>query len=451
MTMAATRSTGTLSFRRGVHPPGRKGFAAEAAIEVMPAPKQVAIALLQHLGAPCEAAVKNRQEVAVGDVVGNSEAFVSASVHASVAGKAAKASMATLPNGRHVPVVPIRADADQLGGQDLWNEVYGGDWPRTGLDQWAPGDIITAIREAGIVGLGGAAFPTHVKLSPPEGKSVDTVLLNGSECEPYLTADYRLMVEAPDPIVTGGLLGARALGAERIILAIEDNKPAAVEAMKRAAEGTDIEVVAVETRYPMGGEKQLIPAVLAREVPTGGLPLDVGVVVLNVGTCSAIARAVVRGRPLTHRVVTVSGAGIVDPKNLLVPVGMGIDELIAHCGGVTPDAARIIAGGPMMGFALGDTSSPVTKGTSGITVLTQDEVREREMRACVRCGRCVDVCPLHLVPTKIAMAARHRDWDLTAQYHMAACMECGCCAYICPSAVPLVQLIRMGKAEAPKN
>ena len=280
---------------------------------------------------------------------------------------------------------------------------------------------------------------------------MDTVLLNGSECEPYLTADYRVMVEAPQPIVTGALLAARAVGASSVIVGIEDNKPAAVEAMQRAADGTGVRVVAVKTKYPMGGEKQLIPAILGREVPTGGLPLDVGVVVMNVGTAAAVARAVVRGKSLTHRIVTVSGAGITTPKNLLVPVGISYGELIDYCGGLRPDADRIVVGGPMMGFTLGDVKAPVTKGTSGITVLTTDEVREQERRACVRCGRCVDVCPLNLVPTKIAMASRHGDWDVAGQYHMMACMECGCCAYICPSRIPLVQLIRMGKAQAPKN
>ena len=451
MSAAVSALPGRLSFSRGVHPPERKAFAADAAIEVMPTPKRVAIALLQHTGAPNEQAVKNRQEVALGDVVGQTDAFVSAPVHASINGKAANASVTTLPNGRHVPVVPVRADGEQLEGQALFDEIYGGEWPHHGLDQYAPDQIIAAIREAGVVGLGGAAFPTHVKLSPPEGKSVDTVLLNGSECEPYLTADYRVMVEAPQAVVTGALLAARAVGASSVIVGIEDNKPAAVEAMQAAANGTGVRVVAVKTKYPMGGEKQLVPAVLDREVPTGGLPLDVGVVVMNVGTAAAVARAVVRGKPLTHRVVTVSGAGIAAPKNLLVPVGISYGELIDYCGGLRPDAARIVIGGPMMGFALGDQGTPVTKGTSGITVLTRDEVREQETRACVRCGRCVDVCPLNLVPTKIAMASRHGDWDLAGQYYLMACMECGCCAYICPSRIPLVQLIRMGKAQAPRN
>jgi len=447
----ASALPGSLSFSRGVHPPERKGLAADAAIEVVPTPKQVTIALLQHTGAPNEQTVKNRQELALGDVIGQTDAFISAPVHASINGKAANGGAATLPNGRRVPVVPVRAAGEQLEGQALFDEIYGGEWPHHGLDQYAPDQIVAAIREAGIVGLGGAAFPTHVKLSPPEGKAVDTVLLNGSECEPYLTADYRVMVEAPQPIVTGALLAARAVGASSVIVGIEDNKPEAVAAMTEAANGTGVRVVAVKTKYPMGGEKQLIPAVLDREVPTGGLPLDVGVVVLNVGTAAAVARAVVRGKPLTHRVVTISGAGIATPKNLLVPVGITYGELIDYCGGLRPDASRIVVGGPMMGFALGDLGAPVTKGTSGVTILTRDEVHEQDKRACVRCGRCVDVCPLNRVPTKLAMASRHGDWDVATQYHLMACMECGCCAYICPSRIPLVQLIRVGKAQIPKD
>lgn len=446
----STPVTGRGTFARGVHPPDRKGLAADAAIEVIPTPDEVQIALLQHTGAPCQAVVKNRQAVALGEVLGTAEAFVSAPVHASIAGKVAKESVATLPNGRHVAVLPVRAEGEQLEGEALRQEILGGDWPTTGLEAHSPEEIAGAVRRAGVVGLGGAAFPTHVKLSRNPNKPIDTLLLNGSECEPYLTADYRIMLEAPGAVVTGALLAGRAIDARRLLVAIEDNKPAAAEALRRAASGTGVEVVVVTTKYPMGGERQLIPAVLGREVPTGGLPLDVGVVVMNVGTAAAVARAVLRGRPLTHRVVTVSGAGIGTPKNLLVPIGISYQALVDGCGGLRPEAARIVAGGPMMGFAVGDLATPVTKGTSGVTVFTADEVRQAEEQPCVRCGRCVDVCPLHLVPTKIALAARHRDWDLARRYHVMACMECGCCAYNCPSRIPLVQLIRMGKALLPR-
>lgn len=438
-------------FARGIHPPDNKIFAADAGIEVVPTPSDVQVPLHQHTGAPCSAVVKNRQAVAMGDLLGEADAFVSASVHAPLAGKVGREGVVTLPNGRHVGALPLKADGDQLEGDDLWEEVLGGDWPTSGLEEYSSEKVVEAVRSAGIVGMGGAAFPTHVKLTRNPDKPTDVLLVNGSECEPYLTADYRLMVEAPNPIITGALLAGQAIGAERVVVAIEDNKPQALDAMERAAAGSGVEVVGVRTKYPMGGERQLIPAVLDREVPTGGLPLDVGVVVLNVGTSAAVARAVLRGKPLTHRIITVSGAGVEQPKNLLAPIGISYQELIDCCGGLRSSAGRVVAGGPMMGFALGNLGTPVSKGTSGVTVLTAEDVAREEERPCIRCGRCVDVCPLNLVPTKIAMAARHRDWDLARQYHITACMECGCCAYSCPSRIQLVQLIRMGKAQLPRE
>ncbi len=439
------------TFARGVHPHDEKSLAADVAIEVVPTPAKVSVPLLQHLGAQCEPLVKARQQVVLGEKIGESEAFISAPVHATITGTVAMSSVATLPNGRHVKTVPIKADEQQLSGDALFEDILGGDWPKTGLDRYGPDAIVTAVREAGIVGQGGAAFPTYVKLKLNDAKPVDTLLLNGCECEPYLTADYRLMLEAPDAIVCGALLAARACGAKRIIVAIEDNKPSAIETMLKAAEGTDMIVRSLKTKYPMGGEKQTVLAAIGREVPTGGLPLDVGAVVCNVGTSAAIARAVVRDKALTHRVLTVSGRGIRNPKNLLVPIGISYGELIDYCGGLTEDAARVIAGGPMMGFTLGELDTPVTKGTSGLTVLTRDDVRKADETACVHCGKCVDVCPLKLVAAKMALASKHGDWELARRYHITACMECGCCAYVCPASIPLVQLIRLGKAQMPKK
>jgi electron transport complex protein RnfC len=451
MTALATGLGGKGRFSGGVHPAGRKHLAADAALEAVGQPAEVAIPLLQHTGAPCEAVVKARQEVAWGDLVGNSDAFISAPVHASIAGTVQRESVATLPNGRHVRTVPIKAGDEQPSPQQVFADVLGGAWPTTGLEQYEPKRIREATRDAGIVGLGGAAFPTHVKLMRNKARPIDTLLVNGCECEPYLTADYRLMLEAPGPIVTGALLAARAAGAERVVVAVEDSNLRAIGVMRRAARGTGIQVVSLQTQYPMGGERQTILAALGREVPTGGLPLDVGVVVINVGTAATIARAVIRGRPLTHRVVTVTGAGIVKPKNLLVPIGISYGELIEHCGGLKPEAARVIAGGPMMGFALGSLNVPVTKGTSGVVVLTEEDLRIARETTCIRCGRCVDVCPLDLVPTKLALAAKHEDWDLARRYYITACVECGCCGYVCPAAIPLVQLIRKGKAQMPRE
>jgi len=451
MSPSAPPAAGRGTFPRGVHPEDRKALSADAAIEVLPVPPEVRIPLVQHIGAPCEPAVKPRQEVALGDVVGTAPKPVSAAVHASIAGTCQLPSVATLPNGRHVRTIPIQAADEQIEPDALYADVLGGDWPVDDLEAHDSESILQAVRDAGLVGLGGAAFPTAVKLTPNPDKPVDTLLVNGCECEPYLTADYRLMLEAPSAVVAGALLAARACGAERMLAVIEDNKPAALTAMREAAEGTALEVRSLKTKYPMGGERQAVYAALRREVPTGGLPLDVAVVVQNVGTCAAVARAVLRGKPLTHRVLSVTGAGIAQPKNLLVPIGVPYRALLEYCGGVTADAARVVAGGPMMGFTLGNWDTPVTKGTSGVTVLTREDVRKADETACVRCGRCVDVCPLHLVPTKMALAARHGDWEQARRHHLTACCECGCCAYVCPASLPLVQLIRMGKAMMPRE
>jgi len=441
------------TFARGIHPFEGKEFAQDRPIEVFPTPPAVAIPLLQHTGAPCEPTVKTKDEVALGDKIGDSEAFISSPVHATIAGTVAMGSVATLPNARHVKTVVIKAAGDQLEGDALVEDIFGGDWPTDGLEKYQPDQIADVAHEAGLVGLGGAAFPTYVKFKVNPEKPIDTILINGCECEPYLTADYRLMVEYPKPIITGALLAAQATGAENIIIAVEDNKPAAIEKLRQAAEGTNIKVAVMKTKYPMGGERSTIVAALGREVPTGGLPLDVGIVVINVGTATAVARAVLRGKPLTHRIVTVSGAGIKQPRNLLVPIGVSYGELIDYCGGLTEDAARIVAGGPMMGFTLSldALNTPVTKGTSGLTILTKKDVKQAAETNCVRCGRCVDVCPLNLVPSKMAMASKYKDWDLAKRYHLMACCECGCCAFICPAAIPLVQLLRTGKAQMPRD
>jgi len=309
-----------------------------------------------------------------------------------------------------------------------------------------PEKISDAIHAAGIVGLGGAAFPTHVKITPDENKPIHTLIVNGCECEPYLTTDYRLMVEAPEAIVAGTMLAVRAVGAQKAFIGVENNKLEAIASLRRAAAGAGIKIAVVKTKYPQGSEKHLIKAVLDSEVPLGGLPSDVGVVMTNVATVTSVARAVMRDIPLTHRVVSITGGGIVQPKNLLVPVGIQIGELIEFCGGLRKTAARMVAGGPMMGFAFTNPKTPVTKGTSGVTVLTHAEIRKVNQTVCIRCGRCADVCPMNLVPTKIATAARLKELNLARNYNIMACFECGSCAHICPAGLPLVQYIRMGKS-----
>jgi electron transport complex protein RnfC len=254
------------------------------------------------------------------------------------------------------------------------------------------------------------------------------------------------MIEFPEAIITGSLLAGHAVGAKKIVIGIEDNKPKAIESMEKAASGTDIKIARLKTKYPQGSEKHLIMSVMKRKVPPGGLPIEVGAAVSNVGTVAAIAGAVLKKKPLTHRVVCVTGAGINNPKNLLVPIGISYGELIDFCGGLTKDAARIISGGPMMGFAFADLSTPVTKGASGVTVLTNKDVKKADETACVRCGRCVDVCPLDLVPSKLAVGSRNSNLDVVQKYNIMACLECGCCSYTCPASLPIVQLVRMGKA-----
>ncbi len=447
MGSAQTGVNGKGTFSRGVHPPGKKFFAAEAPIEVLPAPGKVVLPLSQHIGAPCKPAVKTKQEVRLGEVIGEPGGFVSAPVHASVSGKVLKPVRMTLPTGRRVPAIPIEVEDSRTESENLFRILTGEEWNPESAKKHDPQAIVDSVSQAGIVGLGGAAFPSHVKLTRNEDRPVDTLLVNGCECEPYLTSDYRLMLEAARAVVTGSLLGARAAGAGRTIIAIEDNKPAAISAISEAARGTGISIATLPTKYPQGSEKHLIVAVTGRQVPPGALPLEVGVVVSNVGTAAAMAMAVMKEFPLTHRVICVTGSGVRQPKNLLVPIGTAYRDLIDYCGGLTVDAVRLISGGPMMGFSFTDLDLPVTKGTSGVTVLTRQDVKKAAETACVRCGRCVDVCPMNLVPTKLALAARNQATDIAEKYNIMSCIECGCCAYTCPASLPLVQLIRMGKAQ----
>lgn len=432
------------SFRGGVHPSGHKDLSSERPIEAVIPLKKIELPVSQHIGAACESLVKYKQEVKAGEKIAQSDSFVSAPIHSPVAGTVQRSSVTTLPTGQHLNTIPIKVSEGQPSENELWEDILGGTWAGD-LEEQSPDSIVEAVREAGLVGQGGATFPTHVKLMRHKSNPIDTILVNGCECEPYLTADQSLMRTAPEPIVRGALLAARAAGAENILVAIEDNKPKALEAMQKAAEESAIKICSVKTRYPMGGERQTVKAVLGRTIPSGGLPLNVGVVVINAGTAASLANAVLRKKPLTHRVVSVTGRGIANPKNLLAPIGISYAELIERCGGLKPETQRVISGGPMMGFAVANLDAPIIKGTSGIVALTGADLERAEESSCIRCGRCVDVCPLGLVPSRFAAAGRAKNWDLAKAFNLENCMECGSCAYTCPASIPLVQLIRRCK------
>ncbi len=446
MTTLAGKVLRNLTFRRGIHPAARKELSQSEPIEAVgvAAGSLVVVPLAQHIGAPCQATVQPREAVQAGQEIGTCDAFVSAPVHSPINGTVKEISPQPCAGPGKVLSVVITA-SDEPGEGQAWRELPGG---FSGADH-ASEAIVEAIRRAGIVGQGGAAFPAAVKLTANAAKPVDTVLLNGCECEPYLTSDHRLMVEAPGPMVAGLQLAMRAAGAERGIIAIEDNKGEAIESVLAAiADVPELQLAVCQTKYPQGGERQLIQAVVNRVVPTGGLPLDVGVVVVNAGTASAIAWACVEGRPVTERIVCVTGGGIERPGNFRVPVGMLVKDLVERCGGLRDEAQQVVLGGPMMGPTVSRLDVPIVKGTSGVLVMSRGEVAQREEMACIRCGRCVDNCPVRLVPTRIAHAAKARDIAMALENDLMACIECGCCTYVCPSKIPLVQYMRAGKQLA---
>ncbi len=428
------------TFRGGVHARYEKEPTASKPTRRMAAPRKVVIPLHQHTGEPCEPLVEVGEGVKLGQKIGDSRARLTAPVHASVSGKVVGISPEPVSGGAQALSVIIESDGtDALDGSIE---------ARRDVDRLSPDEIKAIIREAGIVGMGGAAFPTYFKLTPPPGKAFDTVILNGAECEPYLSADHRLMVERPDDVVAGARLLLKATGAARGWIGIEENKPDAIRAMEEAAKADSrLSVVPLEVRYPQGAEKQLIWAILGREVPSGGLPVDVGVVVNNVGTAAAVRDAVYSGMPLVERIVTVAGSCVAEPQNLLVRVGTLVTDVIDACGGYSAPPAKVIVGGPFMGVAQFTTDIPVTKGTSGILALAKEEAAFGEPLACVRCGKCIESCPMRLMPLWIASNAEAGRYREAERWNAMDCIECGCCGFICPSRRHLVQSIRLAKSQ----
>ncbi len=427
-------------FRHGVHPPDAKELTAALPIRRMPFPREVVLPLRQHAGRPAKPLVRVGERVERGDKVAEADGFVSVPMHASAAGVVREVGLWPHPDGSLDDAIRIELDA------------HSPQIPRPRMvPRWeglAPADVVRAVQAAGVVGLGGAAFPTHVKLQPPKEGAIELLLVNGVECEPYLTSDHRLMVEHAERVHFGIRIMMHALGVRRAIVGIEMNKPDAIERMHVARPADlDVTIRPLEVKYPQGAEKMLIRAVTGREVPSGKLPLHVGVVVQNVGSIAAIAEVFETGFPLVERIVTVTGRGLRRPANLVVPVGTKLVDVIEHCGGLTDEAAEVVSGGPMMGIAQPDLNAPVTKGTSGIVVLTRDEVRQRETYPCIRCGRCLEACPVFLNPSLLGILGQAGRYEEMTAAHLADCMLCGSCSYVCPSNIPLSQLFALAKRQ----
>ncbi len=427
------------TFRQGLHLVEKKELSEDKKIKKISSPPRVILPLSQHTGAPGIPLVKVGDLVEEGQKIADADSFISSPIHASISGKVSSIEKLPHPVGGEGEAIIIEGNGN---GRKVWEK---GEVSSRSLEAK---EIRKIIREAGIVGLGGAAFPTHVKLSPPENKPIDTIILNGCECEPYLTGDHRLMLERADDCLYGLRLIIKVTGATRGYVGIESNKGDAIALMreKLKAKG-NIQVVPLKTKYPQGGEKMLIKAILNREVPSGGLPLDVGVVVSNVGTALAIAEAIKWGKPLLERVVTITGSGVSQPANLWVPLGTPFSCVVEECGGLKENASKVIMGGPMMGLSQYTLDVPVIKGTSGILVLTESEAVAREEEPCIKCARCIDHCPMGLVPTILARLVKAERWDSLKDYGVMDCIECGCCAYVCPSKIPLVHLMKLGKFQ----
>ena len=429
------------TFSGGAHPDDSKSDTNEKPIINIPAPEVLVFPLSQHIGAPAVPCVKVGDRVLMGQKIAEAGGYVSANIHSSVSGTVKAIEDRMHPGGAYVRSIVIENDGLDERCPDI--KKFEGAWP-------SPEETVSIVREAGIVGMGGATFPTHVKLSPPEDKKIEYIIVNGAECEPYLTSDHREMFENPYEVIDGLRLIMNVFGLKKGYVGIETNKANAIEAMTLAAAketDVDIEIVPVWTKYPQGSEKQLIDAISGRRVPPGKLPMDVGAIVDNVDTCAAIARAVRFGTPLTERIVTVGGDCVKNPANLRVRIGTPFSYAIEKCGGLTKNAEKIIMGGPMMGLAVSSLDVPIIKGTSGILVFSKEMCAEHKKYPCLRCGKCVDGCPMHLLPNALKDAADKEDFETLERLNISDCISCGSCTFICPAERNPLASIRTGKTK----
>ncbi|MCX5750385.1 MAG: electron transport complex subunit RsxC [Candidatus Saganbacteria bacterium] len=426
------------SFKGGIHPPYHKNLTKDKEIRTASEPKEVVLPLSQHTGTICTPLVVVGDTVKVGQKIGDSDKLISAPIHASISGKVKAIEPRLHPSGSKILSIVIESD-----GQNTVHESIA---PFPPLEKLTREEIRKIVRNAGIVGMGGAAFPTHVKLSPPPEKKISHIIINGSECEPYLTCDHRLMLEEPEKIILGTKAIMKAAGAINGIIAIEDNKPDVIKIMQKLIKGTlNLKVIIVKTKYPQGGEKQLIKAILNKEVPSGGLPMDVGVVVNNVGTAAQIAKTLLTGMPLIDRIVTITGSGVKNPSNLRVKIGTSIDFALQECGGLQGETGKIMFGGPMMGLAQTSVDVPITKYNNGVIVLSRKEVTILRDDPCMRCGKCIEACPIGLMPNFLGDAGQTSNWKRAKELSVKDCIECGCCTYVCGSERLLVHYIKLAK------
>ena len=423
----------------GVHPQENK-LSAQASIEVLPIPKKAFVSLGQNLGAPSKPLVKRGDEVKTGQLIATAGGFIGSNIHSPVSGKVFKIDLVLDSSGFRRPTVIINVEGDE------WMENIDRTDNIVREITATPEEIINKVKDAGIVGMGGATFPTHVKLMPPPGKNAEFLIINGVECEPYLTADHRVMIERGEELLIGTQILMKALKVSKGIIGIENNKPDAIEHLTKLSKDFEgIEIVPLEVKYPQGGEKQLIKAVVNREVPSGKLPIEVGCVVQNVGTTIATYEAVQKNKPLFERVVTVTGKSISKSSNFLVRIGTPVGELIEAAGGLPDDTGKVIGGGPMMGKSLMSLDVPVVKGTSGILIMRNTEAHRKPEQSCIRCSKCTYVCPMGLEPYFLSRVSRLGKFDVAEKERIMDCIECGSCQYTCPAAIPLLDYLRLGK------